>query len=157
MESQFCFGFRCSVCVVPPLRSDSGIPFEAALNLRDVLFLFFFLMQRVILVSSDLWQSITGVSQKAVLGPLICPVMRRREDPSSSYFPLDSQSACISTHTLTHLHTDILLNGRALPLPQSMEYHICLFTPRFLSLNPINIYIAAEGVGSPSCRGGNSA
>ena len=34
-----------------------------------------------------------------------------------------------------------------------MEYHICLFTPRFLSLNSINIYIAAEGVGSPSCRG----
>lgn len=49
---------------------------------------------------------------------------------------------------------DILLNGRALPLPQSMEYHICLFTPRFLSLNSINIYIAAEGVGSPSCSGG---
>lgn len=60
------------------------------------------------------------------------------------------------THTYAHVQTraDILLNGRALLLPQSMEYHICLFTPRFLSLNSINIYIAAEGVGSPSCSGG---
>lgn len=57
-------------------------------------------------------------------------------------------------HAHTHAHTDILLNARALLLPQSTEYHICLFTPRFLSLNSINIYIAAEGVGSPSCRGG---
>lgn len=48
----------------------------------------------------------------------------------------------------------IALNARALLLPQSTEYHICLFTPRFRSLNSINIYIAAEGVGSPSCRGG---
>ena len=31
------------------------------------------------------------------------------------------------THTHTHGHTGILLNGRALPLSQSMEYHICLF------------------------------
>ena len=60
-----------------------------------------------------------------------------------------------SRHTCrTYIHKHILLNGRALLLPQSMEYHICLFTPRFLPLNSINIYIAAEGVGSPSCSGG---
>ena len=73
-----------------------------------------------------------------------------------SLFSLHSRSTSVRKHTRTHkqARADILLNGRALLLPQSMEYHICLFTPRFLSLNSINIYIAAEGVGSPSCSGG---
>lgn len=70
--------------------------------------------------------------------------------PSSLFIPV--AHAYADTHTRTYTRT--LLNGRALLLPQSMEYHICLFTPRFLSLNSINIYIAAEGVGSPSCSGG---
>lgn len=61
----------------------------------------------------------------------------------------------VRAHACAHTNTKAWrLNARALLLPQSTEYHICLFTPRFRSLNSINIYIAAEGVGSPSRRGG---
>lgn len=71
-----------------------------------------------------------------------------------SLFCLLSHSTCVHKHTWTHKHTQTYCSmAGALLLPQSMEYHICLFTPRFLSLNSINIYIAAEGVGSPSCSG----
>lgn len=75
-----------------------------------------------------------------------------------SFASISIAHACINGRACAcvcaHKHKGIPLNARALLLPQSTEYHICLFTPRFRSLNSINIYIAAEGVGSPSCRGG---
>lgn len=118
-----------------------------------------------------LWQSLTGVFRKGFGGAPLLEVHYSLAHieyvrspifiPSSLFIPEAHAYANTHAHTLACTHrqtrTDMLLNGRALLLPQSMEYHICLFTPRFLSLNSINIYIAAEGVGSPSCSGRNSA
>lgn len=145
---------------------DSGFPFGAALTLEAVFFFFFFFtMEKMI------WLSYGGVSPE-VLGKRLSGGRRRwrsttarltpsvRESPifipSSLTIPVAHAYAKTHTHTCKRAQAYCSMAG-ALLLPQSMEYHICLFTPRFLSLNSINIYIAAEGVGSPSCSGGNSA
>lgn len=47
-----------------------------------------------------------------------------------------------------------LLKNRGLPQACRMHWPMCLFTPSFLCLNSINIYIGAEGVGCPSVSAG---
>lgn len=144
---------------------DSGFPFGAALTLEAVFFFFFYDGENDLAV---LRRSLTGgFREKAFGGPpplevhySLAHTECTRKPHLYSLFSHDSRSTCIRknthTHTCKRAQAYCSMAG-ALLLPQSMEYHICLFTPRFLSLNSINIYIAAEGVGSPSCSGGNSA
>lgn len=142
----------------------SSSPPQSCLFLFFSFFFFFFLGCRkwsVCLTAESHWSFEEGFRGASTAGgPLLPGSYQVYEKPHLySLFSVHSRSTCIHKRAHTHVRrrSDILLNGRALLLPQSMEYHICLFTPRFLSLNSINIYIAAEGVGSPSCSGGNSA
>lgn len=154
-------GVRPTFVLVPRGNGDSIFPFGATSRPRSCFF-FFFSMSIFFMANSYqrfqegflrwwwwlLAAPLPGVHysrahHEYVRSPIFIP--------SSPFIPVAHAFTNMHVHTQTRRRT---AQWQGLLLPQTMEYHICLFTPRFLSLNSINIYIAAEGVGSPSCSGG---